>query len=128
MGMAQIALYLAVLLPYFSDMILGLRGIAIGGKGWLLALLGPVGCVILCEICKLITKTQKQNYQAELAKKLKENANVVRMVSSRGAPTRVKSSVAKAPQSQPSNQKGEVSPKTVGKSSGQKGVAKACLP
>merc|ERR1712012_205038 len=57
--MAQVALYLAVLLPYFSDMILGLRGMKIGAQGWLLALLGPVGCVILCEICKLITKYQK---------------------------------------------------------------------
>merc|ERR1719471_1724029 len=65
--MAQIALYLAVLLPVFSDLILGLRGIAIGGEGWLLAVLGPVGCVILCEICKLITKYQKEQYQQQLA-------------------------------------------------------------
>merc|ERR1739844_274669 len=62
--MAQVCLYVAVLVPYFSDMILGLRGIAIGGFGWLLAIVGPVGCVILCELCKLITKLQKQNYQA----------------------------------------------------------------
>merc|ERR1712003_301474 len=50
--MAQIALYLAVLLPYFSDKILGLRGIAVGVWGWGVALLGPIGCVILCELCK----------------------------------------------------------------------------
>merc|ERR1719195_2232528 len=41
--MAQIALYLAVLLPFFSDQILGLRGTAIGLKGWAIALAGPVG-------------------------------------------------------------------------------------
>merc|ERR1711948_153518 len=106
---------------------MGLRGIAIGGKGWLLALVGPIGCVLLCEICKVITAMQKKNYQAELAKRQKDMGQVVRNVSSRGAPTRVKSTVAKAAQQQPSNQKGEVSPKVVGKS-GQKGVAKACLP
>merc|ERR1739844_754789 len=65
--MAQVALYLAVLLPVFSDMILGLRGVGVGAYGWLLALLGPVGCVVLCELCKLITKMQKQQYQEQLA-------------------------------------------------------------
>merc|ERR1712127_1157273 len=45
--LAQIALYVAVLVPYFSDMILGLRGIAVGIFGWLLALVGPIGCVVL---------------------------------------------------------------------------------
>merc|ERR1712012_1441466 len=70
--MAQIALYLAVLLPVFSDLILGLRGVAVGVYGWLLALIGPVGCVVLCELCKLITKMQKQQYQEQLA--LKQDA------------------------------------------------------
>merc|ERR1719270_242632 len=125
--MAQIALYLAVLLPYFSDMILGLRGIAIGGKGWGIALAGPVGCVVLCEICKLLTKYQKEQYQAELAKRQNAMAGpgVVRAVSSRGVPTKVKSNVMKVPNPQ-SNQREDVSPKTAGKS-GQKGP-KACLP
>merc|ERR1719464_723217 len=36
--MAQIALYLAVLVPVFSDTILGLRGVAVGIYGWFLAL------------------------------------------------------------------------------------------
>merc|ERR1712176_620283 len=93
--MAQICLYLAVLLPGFSDMILGLRGIAVGGSGWALALIGPIGCVILCEACKLITKMQKQNYQAELALRQEAEATsggkVVRKVSSHH-PTKVKSS------------------------------------
>jgi magnesium-transporting ATPase (P-type) len=65
--MAQLALYAAVLIPYFSDKILKLRGIAVGIEGWLLALIGPIGCVILCEICKLLTAYQKKQYQEELA-------------------------------------------------------------
>merc|ERR1719203_1516967 len=64
--LAQICLYVAVLLPGFSDMILGLRGVAVGLYGWVLALLGPFGCVVLCEVCKLITKAQKQTYQKDL--------------------------------------------------------------
>mmetsp|Transcript_23351 Transcript_23351/g.66471 ORF Transcript_23351/g.66471 Transcript_23351/m.66471 type:complete len:169 (+) Transcript_23351:2-508(+) len=67
--MAQICLYVAVLLPFFSDRILQLRGVAVGITGWLLALLGPVGCLVLCEACKLITAFQVQNYQAALAKR-----------------------------------------------------------
>jgi len=65
--LAQMCLYIAVLVPGFSDMILGLRGVAVGPKGWLLALVGPIGCVILCELCKCITKMQKEVYQAQLA-------------------------------------------------------------
>merc|ERR1711992_78709 len=63
--MAQVALYVAVLVPGFSDLILGLRGIEVGIGGWFLALVGPVGCVALCELCKLITKAQKSAYQEE---------------------------------------------------------------
>merc|ERR1712241_1544638 len=91
--MAQICLYAAVLIPGFSDMILGLRGVAIGGKGWILALVGPVGCVILCEICKLLTKAQKQQYQSRLALRQKaeaEGKGVQR--SGSHMPTKVKSS------------------------------------
>merc|ERR1719215_2166578 len=64
--LAQVALYAAVLIPFFSDKILALRGIAIGATGWLVALLGPVGCIILCEICKLLTGYQKKQYQESL--------------------------------------------------------------
>lgn len=46
--MAQIALYCAVLIPGFSDLILGLRGLDIGWEGWLISLLGPLLTVILC--------------------------------------------------------------------------------
>merc|ERR1719422_2955149 len=97
--MAQVCLYLAVLVPYFSDMILGLRGVAVGLYGWALALLGPFGCVVLCEICKLITKWQKQQYQEQLAKRQEAEAQsggrMVRKASSNrtSAPTKMKSSV-----------------------------------
>merc|ERR1712194_866861 len=67
--LAQACLYAAVLIPYFSDKILQLRGIAIGIQGWLLALIGPVGCVVLCEIAKLQTKHQKEQYQQALARR-----------------------------------------------------------
>merc|ERR1712151_595275 len=69
--LAQIALYAAVLIPFFSDKILALRGVAVGLEGWLMAIIGPVGCVILCEICKLLTAYQKRSYQESLALKQK---------------------------------------------------------
>merc|ERR1719195_1094105 len=70
--LAQVALYAAVLLPFFSDKILGLRGTAVGLWGWGVALLGPIGCVILCEMCKMITAYQSRQYQKELADKRAE--------------------------------------------------------
>jgi len=65
--MAQVCLYVAVLVPFFSTDILQLRGIDVGITGWLLALLGPVGCLVLCELCKLITAFQMKRYQQTLA-------------------------------------------------------------
>jgi len=93
--MAQLALYAAVLIPGFCDMILGLRGIDIGGFGWILALLGPVGCVILCELCKLITKLQKQNYQKSLQLRQEQEASGTRVVrkASSHKPIKVKSAM-----------------------------------
>jgi len=67
--LAQICLYIAVLVPVFSDKILQLRGVAVGAFGWLLALAGPFGCLVLCEACKLITAYQVQQYQDGLAKR-----------------------------------------------------------
>eukprot|EP00972_Heterocapsa_arctica_P057704 8512367-Heterocapsa_arctica.AAC.1 len=40
---AQVALYVAVLIPGFNTKILGLDGVAIGFGGWGIALLGPIG-------------------------------------------------------------------------------------
>mmetsp|Transcript_119701 Transcript_119701/g.235309 ORF Transcript_119701/g.235309 Transcript_119701/m.235309 type:complete len:328 (-) Transcript_119701:157-1140(-) len=64
--LAQACLYAAVLLPFFSDKILQLNGRTIGGVGWLLALAGPVACLVLCEICKVLTACQMQRYRLAL--------------------------------------------------------------
>jgi len=90
--MAQICLYMAVLVPFFSTDILQLRGVNIGIFGWLLALLGPVGCLVLCELCKLITAFQMSKYQDSLqAKHAAEDKRLAaaaasRQASSGGAP------------------------------------------
>eukprot|EP00439_Symbiodinium_sp_Y106_P013082 s6701_g1.t3 len=65
--LAQICLYGAVLIPYLSDKILGLRGLDIGAFGWALAIVGPVGCFILSEGCKVISAYQAKKYQESLA-------------------------------------------------------------
>merc|ERR1711879_341656 len=67
--LAQICLYVAVLVPGISDKILGLRGLDIGGWGWLVALAGPVATVILCELAKIITYFQVRTYQDKLKQK-----------------------------------------------------------
>jgi len=67
--LAQLCLYAAVFIPYFSDKILKLSGASIGHHGWLLALAGPMGCLIFCEACKVITAFQKKRYQRSLAAK-----------------------------------------------------------
>eukprot|EP00425_Heterocapsa_triquetra_P014693 CAMPEP_0195152994 /NCGR_PEP_ID=MMETSP0448-20130528/182926_1 /TAXON_ID=66468 /ORGANISM="Heterocapsa triquestra, Strain CCMP 448" /LENGTH=1051 /DNA_ID=CAMNT_0040191759 /DNA_START=111 /DNA_END=3262 /DNA_ORIENTATION=+ len=67
--LAQICLYVAVLMPFFSTEILQLRGVEVGVFGWAVALTGPIGCLILCELCKLITAYQVKQYQDKLAKR-----------------------------------------------------------
>merc|ERR1712151_1242137 len=67
--LAQIALYVAVLVPGVSDKILGLRGLDIGWWGWVVSLAGPVATVILCECAKIITYFQVRKYQAKITKK-----------------------------------------------------------
>merc|ERR1739844_139608 len=123
--MAQVALYLAVLLPGFSDLILKLRGVAVGLNGWLLALVGPIGCVALCEICKLLTKMQKKQYQQDLAlRQAAETRQAVQRQHSQ-APTKVKSSVKLA-----SSQEVDTAPTKIPAKKGvqqKKGVAQ-CLP
>jgi len=128
--MAQLALYAAVLIPGFCDMILGLRGAAVGIGGWLLALVGPIGCVTLCELCKLITKMQKNQYQQELALRQQAEAqNVVRVISSRvtgGGPTKVKSALKVA--APVPREDGAAKPNNKPGKKGQKGMAAGCLP
>lgn len=65
--MAQVCLYMAVLIPGFSDVILGLRGLDIGIWGWGVACVGPVGTFILSEACKFISWYQANKYQKSLA-------------------------------------------------------------
>merc|ERR1711879_350757 len=69
--LAQLALYIAVLVPGVSDKILGLRGLDIGWWGWAVSLIGPVATVIFCELAKIITHFQVRQYQAKLTKKRK---------------------------------------------------------
>jgi len=75
---AQVALYLAVLVPFFSDTILGLRGLDIGWWGWGVSLLGPVGTVVLCELYKVVTHWQVQQYQERLRKQQEAEAEKYR--------------------------------------------------
>merc|ERR1711933_568221 len=72
--LAQLALYIAVLVPGISDKILGLRGLEIGAWGWAVSLVGPVATVILCELAKIITYFQVRTYQAKVAKKRESEA------------------------------------------------------
>jgi len=127
--MAQVALYVAVLLPGFSDLILGLRGIEVGIEGWFLALIGPVGCVVLCELCKLITKAQKQSYQQQLAERQEAEAQqgprmVHKASSHRASPTKVKSSAKLAEPVVPEKEASK--PTTKKKGSNKKGLCQ-CL-
>ena len=64
--MPQLARYAVILVPGFSDLILGRRGLADDLGGWPPAMVGPIGCVPPGEIRQLITKMQKQRYQQQL--------------------------------------------------------------
>jgi len=65
--LAQLALYIAVLVPFFSDQILELDGTSIGWWGWAVAGVGPVATLVLCELCKLVTGCQMRQHQRRLA-------------------------------------------------------------
>merc|ERR1712107_795985 len=66
-AIAQGALYIAVLLPFFSDKILELRGLHIGPWGWAVASVGPVATLVLCEASKILTKFQMNSYERNKA-------------------------------------------------------------
>jgi len=53
-GIAQCALYIAIFVPGLS-WVLNLRGILIGGWGWLAAFVGAMACLVLCELYKALT-------------------------------------------------------------------------
>lgn len=61
-GLAQLSLYAAVLLPGLSDAVLRLRGLDVGWAGWCCALIGPIATGVLSETCKLLTQRQVVNY------------------------------------------------------------------
>jgi len=75
---AQVCLYAAVLIPYFSSEILGLWGVGIGGWGWGLALAGPVATLLLCEACKVITRYQMKQYHYKLMQDTGANEGAVK--------------------------------------------------
>lgn len=66
---AQLCLYAAVLIPFFSTDILELTGVDVFPFGWLVALAGPIGTLILCEVCKVFTAWQVRQYQGKLAQR-----------------------------------------------------------
>merc|ERR1712232_1026819 len=64
--LAQVALYVAVLVPVLSDEILKLNGMDIGVWGWAMSLAGPVLTLLLCELAKIITYFQAKRYDLRL--------------------------------------------------------------
>jgi len=92
--MAEIALCFAVFCPYVSSDILKLDGFYKSctpstahktfdecdkeivwedlGLGFLLALLGPIGCIVLCELYKMVTAQQMLQYQVQLQKRVEQ--------------------------------------------------------
>jgi magnesium-transporting ATPase (P-type) len=64
---ALCALTLAVIiLPLITEKILMLDALSIGGKGWGIALVGPVATTILCEIWKVPTGMMKRRYDQKV--------------------------------------------------------------
>jgi len=52
---AQAALYVGVFVPFLSDSILDLNGLAIGWEGWLTAFIGACATLVLCELYKVFS-------------------------------------------------------------------------
>jgi magnesium-transporting ATPase (P-type) len=69
-GLAEMCLMVAVFVPFLNNKILGLDGTKIG-TGWLVALAGPLGCLLLCEMWKIVTKHQISLYNAKLEEEQK---------------------------------------------------------
>jgi magnesium-transporting ATPase (P-type) len=97
--MAQIALYIAVLIPGFNTKILGLDGWEIGWKGWLASFAGPFLTVVLCDAAKVITFYQNKWYQEKVAKQreAEEAARAKQAAAAPAAPTKAVEYSAPAP-------------------------------
>jgi len=84
-GMAQVMLAVAVLIPGLNEDILKLSGYTIG-IGWVIAFAGPLGCLFLCEVWKIVTGWQiaayqkkMQEEQARAAMNRKDDQNLVKL-------------------------------------------------
>jgi len=62
-GLAQAALYVAVLMPGLSD-VLGLKGLEIGGQGWVAALCGALATLVLCELFKGVQRAINGHFRS----------------------------------------------------------------
>jgi hypothetical protein len=72
-GLAEMCLMVAVFVPFLNTKILGLDGMKIG-IGWAIALAGPFGCLLLCEMYKVVTKHQIGLYEEKLEREQRGKA------------------------------------------------------
>merc|ERR1711988_594873 len=63
--MAQVALLVAIFAPGVTT-VLGLAGSEIGAKGWLIAFVGPIATLILCEIYKIVVASQIRRFNDQV--------------------------------------------------------------
>lgn len=61
---AQIALWIVVLVPGVSDKIFELEGVNVDAFGYGMAVVGALGCIVLCEIYKVLVKAQIATFRA----------------------------------------------------------------
>lgn len=72
-GLAQMCLMVVLFVPFVKDKIIGLDGAKIG-LGWVFVFIGPVGCLVLCELWKIVTKHQIKKYEAQVEEQQKRDA------------------------------------------------------
>merc|ERR1711988_1005777 len=83
--LAQIALYIAVLVPVLSDEILKLNGMDIGLWGWAMSAIGPDETLVLCELAKIITYYQAKWYDRRLRNQRQKQLEGLQMQTAREA-------------------------------------------
>lgn len=72
-GLAQLCLMVVLFVPFVKDQIIGLDGAKIG-MGWLIALTGPFGCALLCEVWKVVTRAQIRSHEAKVEEQQRREA------------------------------------------------------